>query len=437
MSRRTRSSSCPGRRSWGRTSSGSTWRRALPGRQGPGVRRRGHHQRRRREEAGPRGGRGVRSARQLHRQVHEEAVQAEVRVKPASDAASSACGAKSWTLLASYLDQTTSATRWASTRVAAKGQHLLDAGQPLRRAVRQRPVPRLLPDDRVGQDRRDRVESSETRHDHGGRQQGRGPSLDFQSTKGRSSSSSRTPTSARWTKPIRRASPREARAIKSRINAFESKLYSPTTRDEYQDFLDEASAIDFYLVKEFTKDNDADFTSSHYFSWDQTIARDGPLQDGKFHFGPAWDFDRSAGNVDPDTAGHTSVNSPTGGTCAARALRATAAATRYKTHWFVQLFKDAGFKTASRRDGRREGRVREDLTDRHGRPTGRARRRCSERPQAVGEEPKRYKPTFDGQTATTGGVRHRVVPDDRYNWIDANCELDVCRSCRAAVPVTR
>ena len=42
-------------------------------------------------------------------------------------------------------------------------------------------------------------------------------------------------------------------------------------RDEYKDFIDEEAAVDYNFIKEFTKDNDADFNSSHYFSWDQKI----------------------------------------------------------------------------------------------------------------------------------------------------------------------
>ena len=138
-------------------------------------------------------------------------------------------------------------------------------------------------------------------------------------------------------------------AIRNRINAFEAKLYSSSGRDEYKDFIDEEAAVDFNLIKEFTKDNDADFNSSHYFSWDQkidTTAPLNPLQDGRFHFGPAWDFDRSAGNVDPDTAGHTYVSSPNGWMLRGTGTPSDSGRQLYRTHWFVQLFKDEGFKAA-------------------------------------------------------------------------------------------
>ncbi len=138
-------------------------------------------------------------------------------------------------------------------------------------------------------------------------------------------------------------------AVKDRINAFEAKLYSSTGRDEYKDFLDEGAAIDFHLIKEFTKDNDSDFFSSHYFSWDQKIdtkAPFNPLQDGRFHFGPAWDFDRSAGNVDPDTSGHKYVRSSSGWMMRGTGTPSDSGRTRFRTHWFVQLFKTSTFEAA-------------------------------------------------------------------------------------------
>ncbi len=137
-------------------------------------------------------------------------------------------------------------------------------------------------------------------------------------------------------------------AVKNRINNFEKNLYSSSTRDEYERFINEEAAIDFMFIKEFTKDNDSDFNSSHYFSWDSAPVVDPtkPLRDGKFHFGPAWDFDRSAGNVDPDTAGHTYVSSPEGWMLRGTGTPSDGGRQLYRTHWFVQLFKDSGFNTA-------------------------------------------------------------------------------------------
>ena len=136
-------------------------------------------------------------------------------------------------------------------------------------------------------------------------------------------------------------------AIRTRINAFEAKLYSATTRGQYPDFIDVNSAIDFHLVKEFTKDHDAGFYRSHYFSWDPsdpTGASGNPLRDGRFHFGPAWDFDSSAGNGYLDTAASRYLRSPEGWMM--RGTGTSSGDATYRTHWFVQLFMDAGFEAA-------------------------------------------------------------------------------------------
>ncbi|MGA9103323.1 hypothetical protein, partial [Aeromicrobium sp.] len=55
---------------------------------------------------------------------------------------------------------------------------------------------------------------------------------------------------------------------------------------------------------------------------------------------------RSAGNVDPDTAGHKYVSSPTGWMLRGTGTPSDSGRQLYKTHWFVQLFKDAGFNAA-------------------------------------------------------------------------------------------
>ena len=142
--------------------------------------------------------------------------------------------------------------------------------------------------------------------------------------------------------------PAKLNLIRNRINAFEAKLYNAATRTEYPDFIDVDSAIDFMLVKEFTKDHDADFYRSHYFSWDPSDP-DGTsgiaVRDGKFHFGPAWDFDGSAGMITPDLETHVYLRSPEGWM-----MRGTGVAHSYnttnKTHWFVQLLKDPAFEAA-------------------------------------------------------------------------------------------
>ena len=131
--------------------------------------------------------------------------------------------------------------------------------------------------------------------------------------------------------------------IKTRINNFESKLYSSSTREQYVNFLDVDKAIDFYFIREFTKERDGDMYRSNYVSWDPSGNKS--LSDGKIHFGPAWDFDRSAGISGETDAVHVYVDSPKG-----FYLRGTGTHSEhptYRTHWFVQLFKSTSFKNAA------------------------------------------------------------------------------------------
>lgn len=138
--------------------------------------------------------------------------------------------------------------------------------------------------------------------------------------------------------------------IKARTNAFESKLYSSSasTRNDpttgYPSFIDVNSAIDFYLVKEFTKDNDSDFYRSNYFYWDRPGDSAFASADDKFHFGPVWDFDRSAGNISDTDSAHKYTSSPQGWYI--RGTGTPSGRKNYKTHWFVQMFKDPAFDAA-------------------------------------------------------------------------------------------
>jgi len=130
-------------------------------------------------------------------------------------------------------------------------------------------------------------------------------------------------------------------AVKSRINTLESRLYSSSLRagpDGWQKYIDLSSTVDYYLIKEFTKDVDASFYRSHYFWWDPVVG------DDKFHFGPAWDFDRSAGVTTDTTAAHVYLRSPAGWYL--RGTGTPSGRSTYTTHWFVQLFKDPLFANA-------------------------------------------------------------------------------------------
>ncbi|MFZ0531015.1 MAG: CotH kinase family protein [Propionicimonas sp.] len=149
-------------------------------------------------------------------------------------------------------------------------------------------------------------------------------------------------------------------ALKARLTAMEAVMYSNAkagvgksfTRAEIEPYIDIASAVDFYLIKEFTKDSDADFYKSQMFFWNpkgvvdadgNPVLKDGDIQyadtNTPFFFGPAWDFDRSAG-LKPNSY-LTSSNWYMRGTGAYKASHV-----KHRTHWFVQLTKQAWFRQA-------------------------------------------------------------------------------------------
>lgn len=72
-------------------------------------------------------------------------------------------------------------------------------------------------------------------------------------------------------------------------NSIFSKNYDTSSSEHYSKYLDLPSFIDWYLVNEITKNNDAVFYSSCYMYFDPS--------DHKVHMGPLWDFDISCGNI--------------------------------------------------------------------------------------------------------------------------------------------
>ncbi len=129
--------------------------------------------------------------------------------------------------------------------------------------------------------------------------------------------------------------------LTSRIRAFEEVLYGDDYRDPengWTRYLDLSSAVDYYLVKELTKENDGDFYRSNFFYTDDYSSADSP-----FFMGPVWDFDRSAGSKPDDTASGTTVASPQGWW-----LRGNGSPNHStnKTHWYVQMTKDPVFLDA-------------------------------------------------------------------------------------------
>jgi hypothetical protein len=80
--------------------------------------------------------------------------------------------------------------------------------------------------------------------------------------------------------------------IRADVQAAEDALYSDEFTDAgtgWRKHLDTGSFVDWYLVNEITKNNDAIFFSSVYLYYD-------PVKE-KYCLGPIWDFDISMGNI--------------------------------------------------------------------------------------------------------------------------------------------
>jgi len=107
-----------------------------------------------------------------------------------------------------------------------------------------------------------------------------------------------------------KVSGKERRRAQAAIDGFETVLYGPEAADPvrgWRRWLDERSAVDFMLVQELFRNQDAFFSSTH-----MRLGPSGPLR-----LGPIWDLDVSAGNaaevgqLGPE--GWRSVDRPWGG----------------------------------------------------------------------------------------------------------------------------
>jgi len=137
--------------------------------------------------------------------------------------------------------------------------------------------------------------------------------------------------------------PGKLSAIRSKVSAVESVLYTSKRYAYWDNVIDPVSAVDFYLHMEFLKDNDSDFWRSKYFSWDMVKDPANRLRDGRLHFGPVWDFDRGAGNQTGTSPGATYVRSPIGWNANGKGIGYDDRAT-YTTHWYVQMWKVPAFR---------------------------------------------------------------------------------------------
>ena len=83
----------------------------------------------------------------------------------------------------------------------------------------------------------------------------------------------------------------ELEEIESYVNETENILYSETFKDSehgYSKYIDVDSFVDWYIINEISKNNDAIFFSSVYMNY---------VTGGKLKMGPLWDFDIAFGNI--------------------------------------------------------------------------------------------------------------------------------------------
>jgi hypothetical protein len=88
----------------------------------------------------------------------------------------------------------------------------------------------------------------------------------------------------------------EYNLIKNHINNFESALFGENFKDPdlgYRSFIDIPSFVDWFLVNEISKNQDAVSFSSIYFNY---------VPGEKIKMGPIWDFDLAFGNVNYSNA---------------------------------------------------------------------------------------------------------------------------------------
>ena len=134
--------------------------------------------------------------------------------------------------------------------------------------------------------------------------------------------------------------------VKAKVNGLEAVLYGSKSTgflNKVSKYLDIDSAIDYYLVKEFTRDHDADFYRSHYFYVKDLFAPTGTGDpNGIITFGPVWDFDRSAGVISDTTAAAKYAASSSGWYMRPGSVYTSSHLT-HNTHWFVQLTKSSEF----------------------------------------------------------------------------------------------
>jgi CotH protein len=138
------------------------------------------------------------------------------------------------------------------------------------------------------------------------------------------------------------ATPEKIALTKKKIEKFESVLYGKDYKDPvngWRKYLDEDSAVDFYLENEFIKNWDGDFfRSTFYYTPDHSDPN------AKLFMGPIWDVDRSAASK---TSGTSSVTSTKGWWMDGSGVgHGNQSGDVHGKHWFARITNDAGFQKA-------------------------------------------------------------------------------------------
>ena len=87
--------------------------------------------------------------------------------------------------------------------------------------------------------------------------------------------------------------PQQRQYIKNYMDGFEGMMYGPNYDEEFKNWIDIESWVDYFLITEVTKHIDA-FKLSFF------MYKKKDSNGGKLHFGPLWDFNLGFGNFDFD-----------------------------------------------------------------------------------------------------------------------------------------
>ncbi len=133
--------------------------------------------------------------------------------------------------------------------------------------------------------------------------------------------------------------PQQVAYITDYVLQADKALYGPNFKDPvngWRKYIDEKSAVDLFLLEEFSKNIDANMYSSVYMY----KTRDTAAGPGKLFMGPAWDFDTSFG----DCQGTGQQGDPTGWYL--RDYNPEITAKQTDEPWFNRLNEDPGFRAA-------------------------------------------------------------------------------------------